>query len=333
MLEDLLKYNKLGNKEELEFLLFKALPLSESQKIDELKKYCSSYLFTIGKSFNGMLKLLEYISFIKVENNKVLLNKKEFNPLINKGSDKYFEKTDFVASILIYLKNENSLNDLFNAEAIKYIEKDDRFYIKENFIPYKYFPFRNLFLSIGMIERDKINSNHLLLNKSYNECFQIIVINDLQAKERNPVKRKITHEQLKEQLVINEKNGREAENFVEKFEKRRLNGHILLDKIKIISEEFVNAGYDIESFENRESIIIDRYIEVKSFNKNVTFYWSKGEVNTAKDYGDKYYLYLVDRDKMNDEDYSPSIFQNPYQKIFENEYWKKEIEKWKIILE
>ncbi len=333
MLEDLLKYDKLGSKEELEFLLFKALPLSENQKIAELRNYSSSCIFTIRKSFYGMLKLLECISFIKIENDKISLNKKIFDPLKYHHLSNYFTQLDFISAILTYLKKENSIQYLFTSDAIKYIEKEKTFYLKENLLSYKYFPIRNLFLSIGFFERDKLNSNHLVVNILFSECFQNIVINDLQIKAASHAKRKISYEQLQKRLALNEKYGADAEIFVETFEKKRLDGHLLTNKIKRISEEFVNAGYDIESFDNRESILIDRYIEVKSFAGDVSFYWSKDEVNTAKNYGDKYYLYLVDRSKINQENYIPSIFQNPYQKVFENEYWKKEIEKWKITLE
>ena len=66
MLEELLKYDKLGSKEELSFVLFDALVTSENPKIDHLKKYCSSNLFSISRSLNGILGLLEFISFVSV---------------------------------------------------------------------------------------------------------------------------------------------------------------------------------------------------------------------------------------------------------------------------
>jgi hypothetical protein len=333
MLEDLLKFDKLGNKEELHFLLFKALPLSEVQKIDDLRTYSSSCVFTIGRSFYGMLKLLECITFINIEGDAVTLNKKVFNPLKYPFSHNYFDQPNFISAILTFVNKEAAIPYLFNEDGIKYIDIHNTFYLKENLIPYKFFPIRNLLLSIGFLERDGLNSNHLLVTNPFIDCFRTIVIKELQTNAEKRSKRRFTYEQLQNRLAINERYGLEAEVFVEAFEKKRLQGHFLANKVKRISEEFVNAGYDIESFENTESVLIDRFIEVKSFSDDVSFYWSKGEVNTAKDYGDKYYLYLVDRNKINDENYNPSIFQNPYQKIFENEYWKKEIQNWKITLE
>jgi len=44
----------------------------------------------------------------------------------------------------------------------------------------------------------------------------------------------------------------------------------------------VNAGYDIQSFNDNKSIIIDKFIEVKSYEGTPYFYWSKNEVEVAK---------------------------------------------------
>ena len=74
MLEELLKYDRLGSKDELLFLLFKALPLSKSQKVSDLKKYCTSNHFSIGQSLDGMLKLLEFIEFITISDNIIFIN-------------------------------------------------------------------------------------------------------------------------------------------------------------------------------------------------------------------------------------------------------------------
>lgn len=75
---------------------------------------------------------------------------------------------------------------------------------------------------------------------------------------------------------------------------------------------------------------VDRYIEVKSFSGEPLFYWSRNEVQIARELMDKYFLYLVDRDKMSEPGYTPKMYQNPYQKLFENEFWKKEPETWRI---
>ncbi len=333
MLEDLLKFDKLGTKEEIHFILFHALPLSETQKIEDIKKYCCSNVFTISKSFSGIIKLLESLSFLNIEKQRIVVNLKKSSPITPRASEETFIEEIFIPAILKFFKKENFAEIIFNPNAIKFAEIDNRFYIKENLIPCNTFPIRNLLLSFKFFERDDSFPNHLLINTIFNKSFQSIILDDLQTKRSKSVKRKMSIEQLKKQLELKEKLGLEAELFVESLEKKRLEGHILINKVRRISDNFVNAGYDIESFNNKESVFIDRLIEVKSFRGEVSFYWSNEELQIAKEEGDNYFLYLVDRDKVNDSDYSPSVFQNPYNKVFENEWWKKETAKWKITLE
>ena len=82
-----------------------------------------------------------------------------------------------------------------------------------------------------------------------------------------------------------------------------------------------------------DSFINNRFIEVKSYNNEISFYWSKNELEKAKELKSKYFLYLVDRSLMNQDGYVPKVFQNPFKKIFENDLWRKEIESWKITIE
>jgi len=69
---------------------------------------------------------------------------------------------------------------------------------------------------------------------------------------------------------------------------------------------------------------IDRFIEVKSYDREVSFFWSRNEVEKAKELKGKYYLYLVDRSRIKENDYKPQQFQDPYKKVFENEIWRKQ---------
>ena len=100
----------------------------------------------------------------------------------------------------------------------------------------------------------------------------------------------------------------------------------------MISEEFVNAGYDIESFNASDSISIDRFIEVKSYDGEKSFFWSKNEIDKAKELKDRYFLYLVNRKQIGIPSYKPHIIQNPYSRVFENDLWEIEPVNWKITL-
>ena len=81
------------------------------------------------------------------------------------------------------------------------------------------------------------------------------------------------------------------------------------------------AGYDIVSYDSDEAVEYDRFIEVKSYVGSPHFYWSNNEIETAKLYGNKYYIYLVDASKMIDEKYVPDIICNPAEEIIESAKW------------
>jgi len=91
-----------------------------------------------------------------------------------------------------------------------------------------------------------------------------------------------------------EENGMLGEEFVLKYERRRLRRagrRDLSDKVRWISQESASEGYDILSFETDGR---KRLIEVKSTSGNGrVFEMSEGEWQTAMQAGSKYYLYRV----------------------------------------
>ncbi|WCT14232.1 DUF3883 domain-containing protein [Mucilaginibacter jinjuensis] len=96
----------------------------------------------------------------------------------------------------------------------------------------------------------------------------------------------------------------------------------------MVAEYSVAEGYDIASFNTEESISNDRFIEVKSFNGQPYFFWSRNEIDIARIKKHDYYLYLVDRLKINDIDYIPTIIQNPHSEVLmKEEVWDQRIEK------
>lgn len=202
---------------------------------------------------------------------------------------------------------------------------------KENFIPLRYIGIRNVLISLGFFERNPLlGSNILFINRAYKDIFLNEVIN--KVKEVQKKQRKKTLQSLKEQQAHQELLGKEAELFVLSFEQQRLNNHPLLNDIQRISEKYVNAGYDIESYNKTSSLFIDRFIEVKSYSENVVFYWSQNEIETAKELTEKYFLYLVDRTRILEAGYTPKIIQNPFQSVLDNDFWKREPQSWKFSL-
>jgi len=330
MLEELLKYDRLANKDELLFLLFKALPLSNNQKISDLKRYCTSNYFSIGRCFDGTLKLLEFMSYVRVSEGLVSINEDLFEPSEIECQSEYFGNDGFVRNLLLSIAREMPITDFIIPDAVRRDINTGLFYIKENLIPLRYFGIRNLLIALDFLQRDStFDPNNLFVRESSTILFDGMILNPLrEANQRRA--RKVSLSELSDRIERQEELGSQAEIFVLEFERDRLKGHLSITDVRRVSEEFTNAGYDIESFNNLDSVLIDRYVEVKSYSEKLLFYWSRNEVETAKALADKYFLYLVDRNKIGIPDYTPKIFQNPYLRIFNNELWEKAPETWAI---
>lgn len=97
-------------------------------------------------------------------------------------------------------------------------------------------------------------------------------------------------------LMETQLRARAAEEFIVKYEQRRLKKaqrSDLSELVERVSAKDVNAGYDIRSFENNGNL---RYIEVKSStSSHVSFYWSSLERNFALLHRDSYWIYFVPR--------------------------------------
>lgn len=319
MLEELLKYDKIGTKDELSILLFQILSSTEYKRIDDVKTICIHTSYSFGSSFNGIIQLLQSLKLIHIEGDLIKLDEiiSHYQP------DTFFENSFLFERLFQFLKMAESIDSLFNYLNAKLDNESKVYYIKESQIPFKFNNIKKLLINTEfLVKQDSIKALYFV-NPIFNELFSSIIV----PINRNLTsKRVITVIQLKEILALQEKYGEEAEEFVLSFELKRLYKHPQKQEIKRISKDFVNAGFDIESFDSEDSITNDRLIEVKSYNTNVKFYWTKNEIETAKEFGDLYFLYLIDRSKISVTDYSPHIIKNPYKNIFLNDDWHKNSE-------
>jgi hypothetical protein len=327
MLEELLKHDKLGSKEEILFFLFDSLSANHEQDLKDLQKYCRSHVFSIGHSLSGIIKLCEFVSFIEISREKVFTNKECFNVTsFQKAS--YFNQFHFFGYLIHSLEKYGVIDQIFNENNLKFNQKLNRYYVLDSQFSYKFFSIRNILLATGFFEREISVANHLLIKEEFTDQFKKCIVDKLSILRNK--KRKISLSALKKSLENKEIVGKLAELRVLEYENERLKGHSDIGRVGMISDEYINAGYDIESFDARDSIILDRFIEVKSYEGEISFYWSKNEVEKARELGGKYFIYLVDREIMNEKNFQPKKFQNPYMKIFENELWLKEAETWKM---
>jgi hypothetical protein len=150
-------------------------------------------------------------------------------------------------------------------------------------------------------------------------------------------KRKISLEQLEKTLEQQKRIGNIAEEIALNFEKDRLKNlgfEEEANKIKQISIDFSNAGYDIESFNGKtENGVPNRFIEVKgTTQKEFNFYWSSNEIKMAKKNGDSYWIYYISEIDVQNKTspIEPKIFQDPFENIFSNSKYSKQIESYHI---
>lgn len=261
----------------------------------ELKKYSES-IITGQFHFNNIIWLLQEIKIIIIEDNFIrasydTMGFEDFCELVNKRVIEELVKQD---EIVIF----------FNS-SIRYNFQEGYYHVLFKEIHFKYSALRDILISTNFFIRKE---HVLIINKLENDSF---------FKEYKRERRKISLEELKERLLTQESNGRLAEEFVLKYELKRLNTHVNVNKIKIISDIDVAAGYDITSYGSLDSNIIDRFIEVKSYSVDKKFYWSRNERDKAAELKDLYCIYLVNINKIYENNYEPEMIVNPVQYFYD----------------
>lgn len=120
--------------------------------------------------------------------------------------------------------------------------------------------------------------------------------------------------------------GELAEAFALAFERRRLDGHPMVDQVRWMASEDVGAGFDIHAFDDLRSLALDRFIEVKGHGGDRSFHWSTGEIAAAREKRQRYWLYLVDRRRVDDPGYAPEMYPDPLAFFIEDnpEGWSSE---------
>lgn len=123
--------------------------------------------------------------------------------------------------------------------------------------------------------------------------------------------------------------GNKAEQKIIEYEMEKLKDYPNIARdIEHIAKIDVNAGYDIKSFcknEAEKGVSEKIYIEVKAVSAiKKKFYWSANEVETAKKFKSRYYLYLlpIGLNEQFDID-NLQIIQNPYESVYLSSDWLK----------
>lgn len=222
---------------------------------------------------------------------------------------KFSDESEFTMYFSDVLLNFLIKEDIILLDSLSYNSQEDKFILLQKGIKCKHASYRNLLLSFGVISKRGDGNYH------FEKLIDTII-------SLAPLRRKKKAEiELLESLERQRQEGLAGELFVLEYEKKRLKEHIHLSKIKQISTIDVSAGYDIISFENLDSLSLDRYIEVKTYKGKAHFHWSYNEIRVSKIRSDHYFLYLVDYNRINEEDYSPEIIQDPSLYFKGNNEW------------
>ncbi len=325
MLTEYLKTTDLIQLEDLDFFLFNAIS-SKVQKLESIRKYCLNSRYTMVSTFNSIIVFLIWLNLIDLIDGKYVRRNSNFDKKYSKfESLAYFKDIDFCNLIMKYLKKDHELESIFNVRTLKLDIVSNSYFLHDNLIPNRFRSLLNILIQVGFFSRKQ---SQLYISDKYRKLIEKDLIPFLINKHQH--KLKLSLDDLKKKIDLNNLHGEAAEHLVLNYELQRLANHPNIQLVKIISEVDVCAGYDIVSFNNLNSCIPDRYIEVKSYSDECTFYISRNEIETAKKYLTNYYLYLVDRNRIDEFDYQPFIIQNPYLNVFCNKKWDKFVDNWFI---
>ena len=222
-------------------------------------------------------------------------------------------------SLFNNLKKESLLHKFLTEQNL--FLKEDRIFFKNNFMLLRFSPIRNLLLNFDFFLKDDLIPSHFYINPDLQVWFRENIIPAIESFRLS--KRPLS--QLIKQQKHQESVGAQAEEFVLQYEREQRKNHPNVNNIKIVSTSDAGAGYDIESYKDDDSLWLDKFIEVKSYTEtshfHCHFYWSKNEIEAAKNKRDQYYIYLVDRNSMNNPNYEPIKIVNPFYNLKEDASW------------
>ena len=209
----------------------------------------------------------------------------------------YLEKI-VLSELIILLEGKTEFDEL-----------EKRVSISRNCIPLRY---AGLLMLLESLESVSEKNNKILFSKK---------VSDYMSNSS-----KLSLQKFEEILLYEKQLGEEAEQYVLDFESKKLKDlGIELNPIQV-SHIDVSAGYDILSYYSNNADDI-KYIEVKSCDDRYRFHLSRNEVEVSRQRGEKYQLYLFNRNNK-----SIKIIENPYDYYFVNDSsdWVIEVDEYVI---
>ena len=322
MLEELRSFGNLGTPNYF-FELSNSFKfnLKVKFKISDINNLFYNRVIDGRSIFIGCIELAIKIKLIIKLDKYVILN----NQIINSLKDINQFNDIFIEYLFKALKEDDEFYKIFSTEYLSYDIINKSLQINNKAFGLKYANFKQLLLDFGVILKHPTKEiNSFIINNHHKKLFDTTVFSEVK-------KRKIEIEEFLKSLEQQQIYGVEAEKYVLKFEFLRLNQ---LKEIDWVAEYIVNEGYDIASYNNEVDEFPNRFIEVKSYDGRIPyFYWSRNEYSVAKLKKNEYWLYLINRSQMIDTNYVPIMINNPFESILNDDLnWVKQIEKFKIEL-
>jgi len=295
------KYSKIGDPEGIVYIV--RCLMNGTTSTQSLKTLAQSGIGKKAMEIELSLLLLSCMDLLSLDNDTIAYSER-LSSYYNQDKEQLCDW--FVDEFIEYVM----ANDIIDIETISYEIGSDAYLMSPSSIKQKYAGFRNMLVDFGIIAL-RADAKYTILQKLDKYI------------ARPEVRRKVTEKQLFAQLQKKKELGNTGEEWVLGYEKRRITNPDIQERIKRISLIDVGAGFDIVSYNDNDSKEFDRFIEVKTYKGNKHFHWSHNEIEKASLMGEQYYIYLVDADCIELEDYEPQIIQDPIKRVGESEGWAK----------
>lgn len=319
MLEELKSYRNLGTPQFfIELAYFLKNDVKSELTAGKIQKLFFNRIIDGKSIFDGCVALAIEIKVVECNIEGTLLISEAVTDILG-DKDKFIDQ--FVVHLISALKYDDKCFEIFSPNNISYDFISHSIKITNNAFGLKYTNFKQLLIDFGVLESRLTEfSSYYIFSKKYINLFQKELLSEIKRRALSPENLKLIQDKQAQY-------GEEAEEFVFNYEQKRLN---YKKGVIWVAQYSVSEGYDIASFDTKESLLNDRFIEVKSYTGSPSFYWSRSEVEISRVKGKKYFLYLVNRAELNSPDYIPIIIQNPYEKVLKGNVWEKQIESYFI---
>lgn len=311
--QELLKRHRdLGRRRDFHRILFEGLWDRNWCSLESLRKYCVDRVYGLGGRFDAVIDFLDCLGYLKRRPGEVALTKNARKHLATAQQSRKLSFEPLVVDAVRACERDKVLGYVFPSLELEDLSTDVKVTFPIAAVPLRFLPLQNAFRELGLLEvfgRPPLRVQicpHLTQWFLRDICKKI----ELEAESTG-----VSANELRRSLKLQERIGRQAEEFIVRHERRIWHGHPAIDLIRRISDSDVTAGYDVRSFDDWTAVTCNRLIEVKSVDSSLTFFWTANEVSTAKTTADQYILALVERHRMDSMDYEPIYIRNPFSAL------------------